>query len=57
MPIAKGVEDNVARREGGQGMAFNFDFKFSIPIQDTFTLTRDPNRFPATDSISNVSAI
>lgn len=56
MPVSKGVEDNVAGREGGQGMTFNFDFKFSMPIQDTFTLARDPNRFPATGYISNVSA-
>ena len=36
-------------------MTFSFDF--SMPIQDTFTVTRDPNRFPAIDNASNVSYI
>ncbi|KAM5543925.1 hypothetical protein V8D89_002542 [Ganoderma adspersum] len=50
------VEDNVATRGEDQGTAFKFDFKFSMPIQDTFTLTRDPNRFPAIEHISHWSA-
>ncbi|PIL27050.1 hypothetical protein GSI_10189 [Ganoderma sinense ZZ0214-1] len=50
MSISKGAKDKIVRLEEGH---FNFDFKFSMPIQDTFTLTRDPNRFPIVDRISN----
>ena len=33
----------------------SFNFKFSMPIQDTFAFTRDPNRFPAIQSVYSVS--
>ncbi|PIL27032.1 hypothetical protein GSI_10171 [Ganoderma sinense ZZ0214-1] len=47
-------EDGVGRREEVQEMAFNFDF--SMPIHDTFTLSRSSNRFPAIGSSTNWSA-
>ncbi|KAI1792284.1 hypothetical protein LXA43DRAFT_352019 [Ganoderma leucocontextum] len=53
--------NNVARQDvrinRPESQKMNFNFDFSMPIQDTFTITRDPNRFPVTDVISNAPTI
>ena len=37
--------------------AWSFNFDFFMPIQDTFPIARDPNRFPLAHCDPNVSGV